>query len=358
MDRRPSTQDISWFLDLHSNKQLDLSPPYQRRSVWTKKDREFFLDTIFRDYPCPAIFLHKELSDDGKTIYHVVDGKQRIETIIAFTENKIAIPKNFGDAGLDGKKWRDLVSSTDIQSKFWDYVLTVEFVKSIEGTVLNNVFDRLNRNSRKLEREELRHAKYEGWFISLAESESEKEEWKKLKVVTTARAKRMKDVQFISELLLCLFEKKIIGFDQDYLDEKFAEYDDPEQTHASFSQEDAVNWLEEIKDYLLSMENHNNCITDYAKTFGNFYTIWAAVSLQHHRLPDANLTAERFKSFIEKVNEISKQEEIEEFYESRKNKAEYKDPLNYYRNALGASTDLSQREARLNSLLKALVLEQ
>jgi len=50
-DRRPITQDISWFLDQHRMGQLDLDPPYQRRSVWSPKDRRFFLDTIFRGYP-------------------------------------------------------------------------------------------------------------------------------------------------------------------------------------------------------------------------------------------------------------------------------------------------------------------
>lgn len=39
MKRCPTTQDITWFLDLDRNKQLDLDPPYQRRSVWTRKDK-------------------------------------------------------------------------------------------------------------------------------------------------------------------------------------------------------------------------------------------------------------------------------------------------------------------------------
>ena len=74
---------VSWFLTIHQNGQLDLEPPYQRRSAWTLKDRKYFLDTIFRNYPCPAIFLHKEIcKDTGKINYHVVDGKQRLETIL------------------------------------------------------------------------------------------------------------------------------------------------------------------------------------------------------------------------------------------------------------------------------------
>src|ERR1700686_3045961 len=74
MQRRPSTQDLTWLLDLHQNKQLDLDPPYQRRSVWTRRDKQFFLDTIFRNYPSPAIFLHKTITEAGKATYHVVDG--------------------------------------------------------------------------------------------------------------------------------------------------------------------------------------------------------------------------------------------------------------------------------------------
>jgi hypothetical protein len=74
---------IGWFIDLYYNGQLDLDPPYQRRSVWTLKDRKFFLDTIFRNYPCPAVFLHKDIDGTSrKMMYHVVDGKQRIEIML------------------------------------------------------------------------------------------------------------------------------------------------------------------------------------------------------------------------------------------------------------------------------------
>jgi hypothetical protein len=38
-------------------------------------------------------------------------------------------------------------------------------------------------------------------------------------------AKRMQDVQFISELLLVSIEGTVHGFDQDVLTEKYAEYD-------------------------------------------------------------------------------------------------------------------------------------
>lgn len=218
MSRRPTTQDISWFLDLRRNEQLDLDPPYQRRSVWTLKDRKFFLDTIFRGYPSPAIYLHKVM-EDGKAIYHVVDGKQRLETIIRFINNLIAIDNNYGDIRLNGKKWKDLENVPELARIFWDYVIPVEFINVASGSeFVNEVFDRLNRNSRKLVEQELRHAKYDGWFASFVEREADEPDWKDLKVVTAARVRRMKDTQFLSELLMVVISNGVIGFDQDVID--------------------------------------------------------------------------------------------------------------------------------------------
>src|SRR5687768_3629392 len=107
MNRKPNTQDLSWFLDLNEDQRLILDPPYQRKSVWTLDERKFFLDTIFRNYPCPALFLHKVIDEQGKTTYNVVDGKQRLLTVLMFANNEISIDKEYGDANLDGKKMED-----------------------------------------------------------------------------------------------------------------------------------------------------------------------------------------------------------------------------------------------------------
>ena len=81
MSRTQTTQDVSWFLDLKGRDQLNLDPPYQRRSVWSPRDKRYFIDTILNDYPAPPIFLHKTIDETGHSTYHVVDGKQRLQTI-------------------------------------------------------------------------------------------------------------------------------------------------------------------------------------------------------------------------------------------------------------------------------------
>jgi hypothetical protein len=129
---------ISWFLTVHNNGQLDLEPPYQRRSAWTLKDRKYFLDTIFRNYPCPAIFLHKEMNKDtGKMTYHVVDGKQRLETILLFFKNKIAIDPGYGDTLLNGKTWKEIEMDSVLKRRFLGYELTVEYIHATDKPFIN-----------------------------------------------------------------------------------------------------------------------------------------------------------------------------------------------------------------------------
>jgi hypothetical protein len=354
MQRRPTTQDLTWLLDLHQNKQLDLDPPYQRRSVWTRKDRQFFLDTIFRNFPSPAIFLHKTIDEAGKATYHVVDGKQRTQTILDFIYDRIRIANDFGDVRLDGKKWSDLKGEQTLKQTFWNYQITVEMIDFVEGTIVNEVFDRLNRNARKLTAQELRHAQFDGWFITEVEAESTREEWRKLGIVTPARAKRMVDSQFISELMLVILEGQMFGFDQDLLDELYAKYEDPSDTAPEFNEEVFRERLTTTKNYLLQMNEQNEIMSRYLKGFGNFYTLWALVGLTDN-LPPAATLANRYTAFMEKTENLAEQENLEGFLRDAQ-EGEYTSAFIYFTNARGASTDLGPRKERFLALKTALLV--
>lgn len=337
VDRRPSTQDISWFLDLYRMGQLDLNPSYQRRSVWSPNDRRYFLDTIFRGYPSPAIYLHKETTPDGKTIYAVVDGKQRLETIIKFANNKISIGSDFGDSRLEGKRWKAIGKEPDLARAFWDYVIPVEFISVGEGpTLLNEVFDRLNRNSRKLVEQELRHARYDGWFIDFVESESENPDWSDIGVVTTARAKRMRDVQFLSELLIVLLKNDVGGFDQNEIDDFYASYEIPTETIPSFIEEDVKNRWTQAKRYLLALEQAASAVTTYAKDFTNLYTLWAIVVINYRRLPSPDDFAEKYTKFMADVIKFKDQDYFARVM-NQEEAPEFAQSVKYYQNSIGPS---------------------
>ena len=305
MKRRATTQDITWFLDLRRSNQLDLDPPYQRRGVWNPKDRRFFLDTVFRGYPCPPIFVHKtDRTTDGKTIYAIVDGKQRLQTLFMFVDDQLALDHEFGDNRFNGKKWSQLKGEE--RQIFWDYVIPVEFLTfdPRDPQEVNQAFDRLNRNMRKLEAQELRHARWGGWFISLVESECEDAFWKRVGVGTTARNKRMKDAQFISELLLVIIDQRQKGFDQDALDTAYGKYDDITELDEPIEPDDIKEQMSNAKQYIDAMQGVNSCVKKYASSLAVFYTLWAAVVLHRDRLPDPSRFAAIFADLREKVEQL------------------------------------------------------
>lgn len=355
MTRRSTTQDISWFIDARRNSQLELDPPYQRRSVWTNKDRKFFLDTIFRGYPSPSIFLHKNV-DGERTIYSVVDGKQRLQTIFLFIDGKLPLAPDFGDDRFNGKTWEHL-GATERQN-FWDYVLPVEFLTfdRNDTRAVNLAFDRLNRNMRKLEPQELRHARWDGWFITLVEKDADDPIWRKLGIVTNARVKRMKEVQFISELILVVIEGKQSGFDQQALDEAYAKYDDLDDTDSAINPDDVLERMNEVKNFLIAIEDTNGCVKDHATTFGTFYTLWSLVALSRKELPNAKVFAAKFVDFVKKVDKLNTLENRRELLSGRDADV-YADPSAFLEASKGASTDLAPRQKRLEAL-KRFVLSQ
>jgi len=248
-----------------------------------------------------------------------------------------------------------LQGDSDLKKKLWNYQITVEMIDFPEdSTVVNEIFDRLNRNSRKLTPQELRHAKYDGWLISVVESESEREEWRELGIVTTSRARRMADSQFISELLLVLLEKKIMGFDQDILDELYAKYNSIADDDISINEDDFKSSLEQTKQFILSVHQINNSIAKFTNVFANFYTLWTTVCLNQEQLPDRIIFAERYDMFISRVAELSKQEDLTDFLQAHP-EDEYKQALTYLNNARGASTDQKQRENRHSILTNAII---
>ena len=157
--RTVSPQDLTWFLDLHERGRLDLDRPYQRKSVWSLKDRRFFLNTIFGNFPSPAIFLHRTMQD-GRPTYHVVDGKQRLETVIKFASGGFALGDEFKDRRLDKRRFVDL--DEVLKHQFWNYQFVVEQLISSETNFIREIFDRVNRNTKKLTNQEVRHARFDG----------------------------------------------------------------------------------------------------------------------------------------------------------------------------------------------------
>ena len=66
--------DLSFneLLDMHQNKELDISPDYQRLFQWPEGARSRFIESLLLEMPVPPIYVVEE--NDGQ--YMLIDGLQ------------------------------------------------------------------------------------------------------------------------------------------------------------------------------------------------------------------------------------------------------------------------------------------
>src|SRR6185437_12415951 len=77
-------QSIAWFQDQYRSGHLTLRPPFQRKPVWAAKHRCALIESILMDVPVPEVYVQVTQSEDGTEEYGVVDGQQRLRTILQF----------------------------------------------------------------------------------------------------------------------------------------------------------------------------------------------------------------------------------------------------------------------------------
>ncbi|TET68229.1 MAG: DUF262 domain-containing protein [Candidatus Aminicenantes bacterium] len=222
MERDSNFQMLSWFTDQYRMGNLDLEPPYQRKSIWNNDYKVYFIDTILRNFPCPTIFLAVEISPGGLTKYHVVDGKQRLLTVFEFVNDEFTTSADYSDPDYADKYFSQLPD--EVKPKFWGYKFTIEYLKTERRKDLNDSFDRLNRNVARLNKQELRHARHAGAFITYVTQLSDDPFWKDMGQSTTSRIRRMLDIEYVSEIFLVVMHGIKDG--REHLDDYYAWYDE------------------------------------------------------------------------------------------------------------------------------------
>lgn len=90
---------------LFSDGSGDTSPKYQRGSIWSDGQRRLLVKSWLSGVPVPAIIINDRLfgpwpdGEDGLPaggfLYAAIDGKQRIETAIAWFSGDLAVPASW-----------------------------------------------------------------------------------------------------------------------------------------------------------------------------------------------------------------------------------------------------------------------
>jgi hypothetical protein len=203
---------ISWFKDRAEERSLSLEEDYQRKPVWKLKERCYLIESILMNGPIPEIFVHRRTSAAGKSAYAVVDGQQRIRSILKFVglddtddeDNNFDLTELDNESDWYGKSFESLSDSE--KEDFWEYSLGVRTLITKDPHEIREMFVRLNRFQLPLKGQELRRAWFTGAFGKLATFLADDNFFAQQEVVTPALIRRMGDVELVSELLAgCMY---------------------------------------------------------------------------------------------------------------------------------------------------------
>ena len=131
------TYSVNDFLEWHDKKQLQLSPKFQRKAVWTDDAKSYLMDTIIRGKPIPKIFIRQSINvENRQSMREVVDGQQRLRTILSFLNDGFVINKKHNEK-YGGYYFSQLNNiDPDIQSTILNYEISVDLLVNLPSDYL------------------------------------------------------------------------------------------------------------------------------------------------------------------------------------------------------------------------------
>lgn len=182
---RTDKLDMSYgeIANLYENKELIIKPEYQRLFRWTPTQKTRFIESVLLGFPTPAIFV----AEDESGIWELVDGLQRVSTILEFIGvlkdadgNQVA-PSRLIKAGykpqltsIEGFSFNELSLKARLSIKRAG--CRVEVIKiGSKPKMKYEVFERLNTGGSELTDQEVRNCIFRAmgpyfvdWIDSLA----------------------------------------------------------------------------------------------------------------------------------------------------------------------------------------------
>jgi hypothetical protein len=214
---------IQDLLNFHNSESLDISPWYQRRSVWSVPQKAYLINTIFEKKPVPSVYIRHQIDiDHERSLKEVVDGQQRIRTIISYRADE------FPARHPEHRRKVTFSELTRAQKgTFLATALSVGYLIGAEDTDVIEIFGRINSISKTLNPQEKRNAQYSGDFkqFSLSQSSQRLPFWRSTGIFSANDISRMQEVQFISDLVINLIQG-LSDFSAKEIDRYYREHDE------------------------------------------------------------------------------------------------------------------------------------
>jgi hypothetical protein len=290
---------ISDLVQWAAKGEIELSPKYQRNSVWNDNAKAYLIDTIVRGLPIPPIFLRQRIDVCTKTTNReIIDGQQRVRSILEYVVEEKFYIKASHNKEHGGKKYSELDSET--QEAILSFEIVAEVVTEKDESLIYDMFARLNSNNYVLNKQEVRNAKYWGDFKVLVYSLAARyrEIFLLYGIFSDKECTRMKDVELVNSLIILIIEG-IVGETPSFVDKIYQKYDN-KFVYANEIEKNIEHVIDEMRIIYEYFEGKLGCL----KNKNYFYTLFAVLYHQYFGIKNCDMKKDENLKYIENTKKI------------------------------------------------------
>lgn len=148
---------LQWWYEQYQQNRIELHPPYQRRSgIWSRWKQAHLIDSVINEFDIPKFYIAdftrfpRSPLNTTKKPYAVIDGKQRLQALFDYMDDKFALNSSatFEDsssAKVGGLTYSELSAKYPAAAqRIANFVPAVMDVVTDEEDRLEEMFVRLN----------------------------------------------------------------------------------------------------------------------------------------------------------------------------------------------------------------------
>ena len=298
------------------------NPEFQRRLVWTSKDKRNFLKTVLEDYPFPEIYVAAgEVNlETGQGTEMLVDGQQRLTTLQEYFYGSENL-----SLGREVPPYEEL--SSEAKTSFLEYEVVIRDLGNLGLEEIKSVFRRINSTSYSLNAMEIANARFNGEFKQFGEAIAEDDFFDSHRVFSATEIRRMEDTKFalgyITTVLSTYFNRdvEIEGHLKTYNDEFDIASDIKKEIRRTFDFVESCSFETDSR------------VWKKADLFTLLVEVHRAIERQKIAL-NSKLIRDRLNDFYAQVDSV------------QPTQSATNDPDLYYKAALQATNDRSSRITR------------
>lgn len=197
-------------------------PDYQREMIWKDEQQARFIESILLNLPIPYLYVADVTSGENEGRLEIVDGSQRIRTLVRFVNNELRLDKLEVLNELNGFYFEDLPLPR--QLRFLRKTLRMIELIEVDEEARRQLFDRLNSGGTKLKDMEQRFGSRDGVFMAFIRELAFDGRFRRLCPISQVRIKHREYEEMVLRFFTYReryeqFDKRVDEFLDAYLDD-------------------------------------------------------------------------------------------------------------------------------------------